>query len=145
MFLRDGEKDAGIDCSVGIRPPAEGSQVASKFSIDGKKAGFRRLCKSDAHAIHANLRQRMHHQRAGLPFPDTLELRSVPFQPNSDKLALQLRRGFVALAWPRGVTDECQTKPESGIGGAGVFPVSRKWARNISLQNIEIGGYIRAC
>ena len=46
-----------------------------------------------------------------------LEEVDVPFQPNPDRMYLKLRRGFVALAWLRGVHNECQTKPESGIGG----------------------------
>lgn len=38
---------------------------------------------------------------------------SVPFQANPDRLDLNVRRGFVALAWPRGADDEHQTKPTS--------------------------------
>ena len=38
-------------------------------------------------------------------------------QPNSDKLALKLRRSFVALAYQEGVPDECQNKSKSGVGG----------------------------
>ena len=53
---------------------------------------------------------------------DSVLVNLVAFQPNSDTGDLKLRRSFVALAWQKGAFDECQRKPESGIGGQGDSP-----------------------